>query len=192
MQYWGINDLKLIIKLLIVTHSIFGIVQWWTFSKTTRRFRLSFAFLQEPLWKCSCSIALFFLLDLQYSQYLACELIGWLLRTNSSKASFEEERNNFKKSLTERGYPINFEENVLSEVKHEGRKQSLAKKQKEPKWILPFVAQYHPAVLNLKQILMSKWNLIERQPLLKEIFEPPIISYRRGRSLKDELVRAKL
>jgi len=84
-------------------------------------------------------------------------------------------------------------ENVLSEVKHEKRKQSLAEKQKEPKWILPFVTQFHPAVPNLKQILMmSKWNLIERQPLLKEIFEPPIILYRRGRSLKDELVRAKL
>jgi len=100
--------------------------------------------------------------------------------------------NNFKKRLSERGYPINFAENVLSEVKHEGRKQSLAKKQKEPKWILPFVIQFHPAVPNVKQILMSKWHLIERQPLRKEIFETSIISYRRGRSLKDEVVRAKL
>ena len=115
-----------------------------------------------------------------------------LLRTNSSEALFEEEINNFKERLTERGYPINFVENALSEVKHEGRKQSLAKKQKEPKRILPFVTQFHPAVPNLKQILMSKWHLIERQPLLKEIFEPPIISYRRGRSLKDVLVRSKL
>jgi len=100
--------------------------------------------------------------------------------------------NKFIKRQTERGYPINFVENVLSEVKHEGRKQSLAKKQKEPKWILPFVTQFHPAVPNLKQLLMSKRHLIERQPLLKEIFEPPIISYRTVRSLKDELVRAKL
>ena len=38
--------------------------------------------------------------------------------------------NNFEKRLTERGYPINFVENVLSEVKHEGRKQSLDKKTK--------------------------------------------------------------
>jgi len=76
--------------------------------------------------------------------------------------------NNLKKHLTERGYPINFVENVLSEVKHEGRKQSLATKQKEPNLILPFVTQFHPAVPNT------------------------IISYRRGRSLKDELVRAKL
>jgi len=33
-----------------------------------------------------------------------------LLRTNSSKALFEEEINNFKERLTERGYPINFVE----------------------------------------------------------------------------------
>jgi len=46
--------------------------------------------------------------------------------------------NDFKKRVTERGYPINFAENVLSEVKHEGRKQSLAKNKTEPKWILPF------------------------------------------------------
>ena len=38
--------------------------------------------------------------------------------------------NNLKKRLTERGYPINFLENVLSEVKQEGRKQSLAKKKR--------------------------------------------------------------
>jgi len=61
-------------------------------------------------------------------------------------------------------------ENVLSEVKQEEKKQSLAKKQKEPKWILPFVTQFHPAGPSLKQILMSKWHLIERQSLLREIF----------------------
>ena len=105
-----------------------------------------------------------------------------LLRTNFSKALFEEKINNFKERLIERGYPKNFVENVLSEVRYEEREQSLTKKQKEPKRILPFVTQFHPAVPNLKQILMSKWHFIQRQPLLREIFEPPIISYRRGRS----------
>jgi len=46
--------------------------------------------------------------------------------------------NNFKKRLTERGYPINLVENVLSEVKHEGRKQSLAKKTKRIQTDLAF------------------------------------------------------
>ena len=59
-----------------------------------------------------------------------------LLYTNFSIALFEEEMNNFKNRLTKRGYPINFVENVLSEVEHEGRKVPLAKKQKETKGIL--------------------------------------------------------
>ena len=59
--------------------------------------------------------------------------------------------------------------------------------------ILPFVTQYNPSVPNLKHILMEKWHLIESQPKLREMFkEPPIISYKRGISLKDILVRAKL
>ena len=38
---------------------------------------------------------------------------------------------------------------------------------------------------------MSKWHLIENQPLLREIYrEPPFISYRKGKSLKDILVKA--
>ena len=61
---------------------------------------------------------------------------------------------------------------------------------------MPFVTTYHPSVRNLKNILMQNWNLIQNQPLLKNIFkDPPIISYnmyKRGQSLKDMLVRAKI
>ena len=73
------------------------------------------------------------------------------------------------------------------------RKSALQEKQKMRKDILPFVTQYNPAVPNLKSILMSKWHLIENQPSLREIYQAqPIISYKRGKSLKDILVRAKL
>ena len=59
--------------------------------------------------------------------------------------------------------------------------------------IIPFVTTYHPAVKNLKQLLMQEWSLTHNQPMLKNIYKtPPIISYRRGKSLKDILVRAKL
>jgi len=63
---------------------------------------------------------------------------------------------------------------------------------KTRKRILPFVTEYHPSVPNLKKnILLSKWHLI--QPLLREIYkDPPLLSYRKGRSLKNALVRAKL
>ena len=64
---------------------------------------------------------------------------------------------------------------------------------KKRKNILPFFTEYRPSVPNLKTILMSKWHLIENHPLLREIYkDPPLLSYRKGRSLKDVLVRAKL
>ena len=61
------------------------------------------------------------------------------------------------------------------------------------KKILPFVTQFHPSLPCLKNILMEKWHLIQNQPPLREIYkETPLISYRKGKSLKDMLVKAKL
>ena len=51
---------------------------------------------------------------------------------------------------------------------------ALQNKQKTRKNILPFVAEYRrPSVLYLKTIQMSKWHLIENQPLLREIYKDP-------------------
>ena len=55
------------------------------------------------------------------------------------------------------------------------------------------MTQYQPSASTLKEFLMKNWNLIQNQPLLRQIFkEPPIISYKKGKSLKDMLVRAKI
>ena len=94
-----------------------------------------------------------------------------LLRTNSTKKTFEENIEKFKTHVMERGYPRNFIYNTLSEVKFEGRKRALLQQNNAKKLILPFVTQYHPAVPNLKEILMRKWYLILQQPLLNEIFK---------------------
>ena len=68
----------------------------------------------------------------------------------------------------------------------------LQNKQKTGKNILLFVTEYRPSVPNLKTILMSKWHLIENQPLLREIYkDPPLLSYRKERSLKNVLVHCK-
>ena len=82
------------------------------------------------------------------------------------------------------------ENKVLAEVKFTDRKSALQQEpQKVKNGLMPFVTQYNASVPNLKNILMSKWHLIENQPIYRE---PPLISYRRGKFLKDILVRAKL
>ena len=81
-------------------------------------------------------------------------------------------------------------------MQFKNRKLALLQKPQESKRILPFITtqtQYHPSVTYLKQIPMKDWHLIELQPLLKEIYKNrPLICYKRGRSIKDILVIAKL
>ena len=86
-----------------------------------------------------------------------------LLRTNSSQLTFEENITNFAARLRERGYPTTTVEKHLSKVRFSDRKTSLVNKNKAPahKKILPFVTQSHPALPNLKEIIMGKWHLIQ-------------------------------
>ena len=106
---------------------------------------------------------------------------------------FEDNISNFKKRLIDRGYPQTLIENLLSDIKFTERENALLKHNKEKKEVLPFVTQYQPSVSTLKEVLMEKWNLIQNQPLLRQIYkEPPIISFKKGKSLKNMLVRAKL
>ena len=116
-----------------------------------------------------------------------------ILRTNSSKTTFEENISNFKKRLIDRGYPQTMTENLLSDIKFTERRSVLLKhNNKEEKEISPFVTQYQPSVSTLKEVSMKKWNLTQNQPLLRQSFkEPPIISYKKGKSLKDMIVSQK-
>ena len=90
--------------------------------------------------------------------------------------------------------PITLKIKLPRTVNISERMSALQNKQKTRKNILPFVAEYRPSVLYLKTIQMSKWHLIENQPLLREIYkDPSLLSYRKGRSLKDGVfVRANL
>ena len=140
----------------------------------------------------------------QYTHYTSCHAPGMkkgfikgealrLLRINSSETKFEENIRNFKSNLRVQGYPDYLVNKVLAEVKFTNRSALEQKPQRMQSGLIPFVTQYNPSAPNLKNILMSKWHLIENQPLLSEIYrEPPFISYRKGKSLKDILVRAKL
>ena len=115
-----------------------------------------------------------------------------LLTTNSSKKTFDECLANFKR-LEVRGYPKQDIERSLSDVTFDQRQSVLKQKQKSKERLMPFVTTYHPVVQDLKKTLMTNWTLIKYQPLRKTIFKrPPIISYKRGKYLKDMLVRAKM
>ena len=116
-----------------------------------------------------------------------------VLRTNSLKAKFDEHIALFKQRLQHRSYPDNLLNRTLSEINFSQRLSALQNKQKTRTRTLAFITEYRPSMPDLKHILVNKWHLIQNQPLLRKIFKnPPLISYRKGRSLKDVLARAKL
>ena len=91
-------------------------------------------------------------------------------------------------------YPVSPVKKHLGEVQFSDRHSALTQKnQTAQKKISSFVTQYCPALLGLKDILTEKCHLIQNHLRLKEFFkEPSLLSNRRGKSLKDILVRAKL
>ena len=101
--------------------------------------------------------------------------------------------------MIERGYPQTLIENLLSDIKFTERESApttLTETQQQRgkrNYILPFATQYQPSVFTLKESFNKSMELIQKQPLLRQIFrEPLIISYKKGKSLKDMLVRAKI
>jgi len=103
----------------------------------------------------------------QYTHFTSCHPPGVkrgfikgeairLLRTNSSKTTFEECLANFKRRLEARGYPKKYIERSLSEVIFDSRQSPLnPQKQKTAERLLPFVITYHPAVTKLNKIAME-------------------------------------
>jgi len=91
--------------------------------------------------------------------------------------------------LVTRGYPLNLIDKHLpvSDINFTERKSA---EQKRYERYFAFCTQYEPAVPNIKQILMKKWHIIQKKPLLKK--SSKIHTSYLLRKLKDMLVRAKI
>ena len=104
----------------------------------------------------------------QYTNFYSCHPQGVkkgfikgealrLLRTNSSRITFERDIWNFYNRLLERGYPARYFRKYLSEVKFADMKTALQQRNKsKSKKLLPFATQYHPALPSLRRIHMWK------------------------------------
>ena len=89
----------------------------------------------------------------------------------------------------ERGYPQELVETILAEVRFESRRTALQNKPKTSKKILPFVTTFSPR----KKILMKHWHLITGNNTHAQIYpNVPVLAYRKEKSLKVSLVRAKI
>ena len=101
--------------------------------------------------------------------------------------------------MTDRGYQQTLIENLPSEIKLITQRGSCTPEtqRRRRKRNIAFrdtiSVPTHSVQSTLKEALMKKWNFIQDQPSLGNIFkQPSIISYKKGKSQKDMLVRAKI
>ena len=80
-----------------------------------------------------------------------------------------------------------------AEVKFSSRNEALQNETKTSINVLPFITAFSSATPNIKKILRKHWHLITVSNRLGQMYsEPPIVAYRKDKSLKDLLVRAKI
>ena len=107
---------------------------------------------------------------------------------------FEDNISNFKKRLIDGGYPQTMTENPLSDINREGvctpeTKQQRGKRNIAFRDTVSALSVFFKRSFNEKMESYTKPTVTS--PNFKRI-EPSIISYKKGKSLKDMLVRAKI
>ena len=76
---------------------------------------------------------------------------------------------------------------------HQTRYLSCGRESAEVGTILPFVLTYHPDLPKVRDIVDKNWSSIESSDELKDIYQSkPVMAFRRSKSLRDFLVRARL
>ena len=75
----------------------------------------------------------------------------------------------------------------------QSRAQTLQPRKKDTVSRVPFVLTYHPTNALVAKVIRDNFAVLQDDPTTKNIFpEPPLISYRKDRSLRQMLVKSKL
>ena len=122
--------------------------------------------------------------SIPYSQALRIK------RICSTENKLNHRLGELRKHLLDRGYKKEHISTAFEKAENVDRDSLLVYKDKQTNNSrVPMVMTYHPDLKQLSSAIRKHWDLIENDPSLKNIFpQPPIMAYRRPRSLRDILV----
>ena len=125
--------------------------------------------------------------SIPYSQALRIK------RICSNEQTTKKRLGELKCHLKKRGYNNASINHCFNKASGIDRKDLIQYKEKNANNRVPFVITYHPALSNLSSIVREHWTTIQKHPELCKIFkEPPVLAFRKPKSLKDILVRADI
>ena len=113
----------------------------------------------------------------------------------SDDEAFEKRMKDLSEHLNKRGSQKQVIDQAIEKVRHMERQNLLSYKPKPTanKAVLPFVMTYHPELPKVRGIVDKHWSIIESSDHLSTVFpQKPIMAFRRPKSLRDHLVRARL
>lgn len=115
-------------------------------------------------------------------------------RICSQDSDFKIRTTELSQHLHSRGYKSNGINDAISRANAVHRETLLTNKPTlKSTEKIPFVLTYHPDLPDIRDILDHHWTTIESSTKLNKMFpEQPVVAYRRPKSLRDILVRAKL
>ena len=118
-----------------------------------------------------------------------------LRRICSDSNTFELRAKELTNQLQRRGYLKQDIASAIDKARQRSRDALLSYRPKsaEVGTILPFVLTYHPDLPKVRDIVDKNWSIIESSDELKDIYQSkPVMAFRRPKSLRDFLVRARL
>lgn len=125
--------------------------------------------------------------SLPYGQFLR------LRRINNDYGMFLEQAFDLSQRLRDRGYDETLISNAFTKAIHKDRRQLLYhRKERRTETRCIFSFQFSPMHTQIRQAISKCWHILEGDSDLREKTDaPPIISFRRSRNLRDELVRGR-
>ena len=117
-----------------------------------------------------------------------------LLRICSVPIQFLKRLEELKQDLISRDYHPKIINEAFEKIKKIDRKKALEKVEKVKDQKTPFVTKFHPSLPSISKIVRKHWKVMaDDDPRLQRIFpKPSVVAYKRGKNLKDLLVRAKV
>ena len=114
-------------------------------------------------------------------------------RLCSEEGDFQERVEEMTDFFKHRGYPERVLDTAKNRVLDQPRATTLQQRKKDTVSPVPFVLTYHPANQEIVKVVRDNFSLLQANHDTKQIFtEPPLISYRKDRSLRQMLVKSQL